>query len=885
MTRMHRRSGRLAVERLENRLLLDGNMRVFLSGGVLHLNGDCLDNEIRVVASGTGQGAQLSILGLPTGANQLPTKINGQAKPATFSGVRSLSVGLGQGNNGFELIGSSAQSPVILKGSVSIATGQGVDDVSIQSVKAACFSINTGGGNDTISLNTLAGGNVAVSSGDGADTVVIAQSKFTGSMSIALDAGSDTLSVTANQVSGAATLQGGVGVDKLSEGVATKNQFGRIKVKSFEGTLPDSPGEESPSPGTVEVLALSSHGFNSLDNNVQFALSGANFSSAPGDVSVYRNGSLLPASSVTVSSNSVTLTSALVAGRNDLELLALDDQGLYITKTVTAWAGSQVLHVSIVDVDGHGITDPITVVASLADDQTVATALTTTSGDVSFMNLPDRTILLTATASDNRVAVLGTTGVAGNVQMVLKGFNPPSSIGNNDFSQGTDGWDIGSAPVQIVPHPEEALATATVMSAATTTPTTRNAWPQGKTLAAAAVDTIAAEGDMDLLLSTSGEGEQTISRTFQVAPDTQSVMVRYRFITSEVPGGYFGSKYNDYFGVSIRTQQGGGYQAESNSMNGLGLAAFDAQGATAWREISLPVAQQGDIVQIDLAVANVGDGLYGSQVVVDYVAEQPLKIQADKSRAAVNEKVVFTPIQPPTAGTITWSCDGTPATGTGSSFTSRFASPGDHEVTATLTTPTGTSTDKVTVHVKEDSGAQWVSRFPTSTAISDLSPDFAASVGNFISALTSAGASVQISATYRPVERAYLMYYAWKLAREGFDPASVPEQAGVDISWLHYDANGNADVNASRAAAEAMVNGYGIVYAPALQSRHTLRQAIDMTITWSGDLAITDASGNVVTITSSPTTGAGNSDLWNVGASYGVHKLPSDSPHWSTDGH
>jgi hypothetical protein len=53
---------------------------------------------------------------------------------------------------------------------------------------------------------------------------------------------------------------------------------------------------------------------------------------------------------------------------------------------------------------------------------------------------------------------------------------------------------------------------------------------------------------------------------------------------------------------------------ESNSMNGLGLAAFDDGGATAWREVTLPVAPDGDVVEIDMTVTNVGDDLLDSQV-------------------------------------------------------------------------------------------------------------------------------------------------------------------------------------------------------------------------------------------------------------------------------
>jgi hypothetical protein len=82
-----------------------------------------------------------------------------------------------------------------------------------------------------------------------------------------------------------------------------------------------------------------------------------------------------------------------------------------------------------------------------------------------------------------------------------------------------------------------------------------------------------------------------------------------------------------------------------------------------------------------------------------------------------------------------------------------------------------------------------------------------------------------------------------------------------------------------------MVQGYDIVFKPVLTSRHTEGNAIDMDISWQGNLAITNAGGNTITITTTPRTGSGNAALQGVGASYGVRKLATDPPHWSTDGH
>ncbi|MBS0198027.1 MAG: Ig-like domain-containing protein [Planctomycetes bacterium] len=185
----------------------------------------------------------------------------------------------------------------------------------------------------------------------------------------------------------------------------------------------------------------------------------------------------------------------------------------------------------------------------------------------------------------------------------------------------------------------------------------------------------------------------------------------------------------------------------------------------------------------------------------------------------------------------------------------------------------------------ELSGAQWVSRFPGSSSTSDLVSPFQGNVNAFIDALRSAGASVTISATLRPPNRAFLMHYSYRVARDGLNPASVPRRNGVNICWLHTTANGGADLATSVQAAEAMVVGYNIAFAPALESRHTEGRAIDMTISWSGNLQIVDGNGTLVNITSVPRNGSGNTDLHAVGATFGVIKLASDPPHWSDDGH
>ncbi|MGH6647286.1 hypothetical protein [Aquabacterium sp.] len=122
------------------------------------------------------------------------------------------------------------------------------------------------------------------------------------------------------------------------------------------------------------------------------------------------------------------------------------------------------------------------------------------------------------------------------------------------------------------------------------------------------------------------------------------------------------------------------------------------------------------------------------------------------------------------------------------------------------------------------------------------------------------------------------------------DPTKVPSRAGVNIQWDHLDADGKYDSAASLTAAKAMVGSYGMLnleVPPALNSRHTMKLAVDMSISWSGDLSINDKEGKAVVIKSEPRTGM-NADLKSVGATYGVLKFvggAADKPHWSDNGH
>ena len=138
-------------------------------------------------------------------------------------------------------------------------------------------------------------------------------------------------------------------------------------------------------------------------------------------------------------------------------------------------------------------------------------------------------------------------------------------------------------------------------------------------------------------------------------------------------------------------------------------------------------------------------------------------------------------------------------------------------------------------------------------------------------AVNLAGGNVSIAATYRRKERAYLMHYASAIATGAIKPESVPTMVGVNIEWVHEKPE------QSREAARQIAVAYAIVFPPALDSRHTARNAIDMSISGVRNKKISDASGKKVLIKT-------DSDLVEVARTYSVIKLLSHPPHWSDNG-
>lgn len=72
---------------------------------------------------------------------------------------------------------------------------------------------------------------------------------------------------------------------------------------------------------------------------------------------------------------------------------------------------------------------------------------------------------------------------------------------------------------------------------------------------------------------------------------------------------YYGTKYNDAYSVTVRGVRSGA-RSEARSLNAFAFTDFAPDKGVQWGTLQVPVAsgEEGDTVQVDLMVANVGDG-------------------------------------------------------------------------------------------------------------------------------------------------------------------------------------------------------------------------------------------------------------------------------------
>lgn len=293
----------------------------------------------------------------------------------------------------------------------------------------------------------------------------------------------------------------------------------------------------------------------------------------------------IPIKNTTNTTSNIAILDKFTSDKVILTVSALDTYGLPIFASFDLYFGSISMPVHI-SFKNQTAAPGILVRANLTDYPDVSqSGYTDVNGTIIFKNVPLRTISLFARSDDNQIAL---TGVAASVSVIS---------------------------LILVPFGDGTFTNTTVIS----TRHYRNLM-QDNSIAHFLRHITKRDTELSgFSVHTEGQTLQMESRTFTTETGATSVYVRYKFVTSEVPGGYFGSRFNDYFSVTIRSEKGG-YQTMSQSMNGLGLGAFDySTGSTDWFILKLNIDGDAQLIQVDIGVANVGDGAYQSSVIVDKI--------------------------------------------------------------------------------------------------------------------------------------------------------------------------------------------------------------------------------------------------------------------------
>jgi len=340
-----------------------------------------------------------------------------------------------------------------------------------------------------------------------------------------------------------------------------------------------------------------------IGDPLRFAVAGGSFLGDLADFTVIVNDTVYTSPDISLVDGALVVNATLADGRNTARVHATDSEGYQMIGDFEFWAGASTLRVNLVtQALQPATTGKITV--TIADDQRFQILANYTNGQVDVPHLPGTTISIVAQGDDGSTGFVAAAGTDGTTTITMI---PPLTPTDEITTSAADGWvpmDAGST-VSVIDHQE--------------------------TEGVAAVRVLDAEGpDKDVVLSTSGEGTRFMLRTFRTNPRSRLVRIRYRFQTNEYPGGYFGSKYNDFYNVALRASSGASILDDGSSMNALGRGAFSPNGHTVWKSTVIPVNRQknpsGDTVQAVVAVANVADGAYDSQVVVDKIEESPFAI-------------------------------------------------------------------------------------------------------------------------------------------------------------------------------------------------------------------------------------------------------------------
>jgi hypothetical protein len=390
--------------------------------------------------------------------------------------------------------------------------------------------------------------------------------------------------------------------------------------------------EEYGSPWAVQMTNVSPNATNVTGSDVTFALAGGAFDTSM-PIDVYRNGQRLLAVSTT---ESVHIASALVEGRNSVQLFATDADGYAVHETITLWAGSRTVAATVETRNGVAIAGA-TVSASLIADQSVTTGgATSSAGSLLLGGIPSgETVRVIASAP-------GYTPVEVEVGPGASAISLALDIDNNAFISGLAGWTASTSRAQVIAHSEysspfvpcgDCAGRGTEAIAPENGPD-GNEQSQGAQPGNATQDgqSSATTSDWDVAVDTKNLlGPQTVTRTFSVGAGSSSVALRYRFQTDELFTAYprNGLFRDDWYSITLRSAATGTQVVDTRSISSL-LGQFDVNAATPWMTLSLP-ALAGDTIDVTLTVSNAVDNAHMSILYADFVQSTVHRINPSRT--------------------------------------------------------------------------------------------------------------------------------------------------------------------------------------------------------------------------------------------------------------
>lgn len=263
-----------AIERLESRRLLTGNVTVELKRDDVHIEGDRHDNSISITVSQAGLTItgrnQTTVNGRPElfiPAASLPAEIDdvyirmgagNDTVDANLSGVvihDDLHVDLGSGNDRISAVGGSvghnariyggADNDVVewsgftVANDLSVFLGSGNNNLTLNNGTVNDdISVHGGRDSDRLTMRSLTiADNAHLFTDGGNDFVSVADSRVGGNALVALGSGNDELVVTNSRFAGRTSALGGSGFDTIR---VTGSLFARDPwVHSFERMFGD----------------------------------------------------------------------------------------------------------------------------------------------------------------------------------------------------------------------------------------------------------------------------------------------------------------------------------------------------------------------------------------------------------------------------------------------------------------------------------------------------------------------------------------------------------------------------------------------------------------------------------------------------------------------